>query len=191
MKPADQKTGKEIVHAEVRRHRISLSNDSQGRDLSLIPPGFDGHSMLKSLPQQITLPQIQSTEEAWHRAGPEFRQGQTRFRTYGNTFDAGVVLPDYTGPRPSVAFMHTTTNLNKPSDISVDDKNNIPLRTVAYATTYRFGDTRFRRNPTRSFRTKRVEVFPPPEGLPSWVTTTEMTGRSNQDWGSNMNGGLT
>ena len=36
---ADSKTGKEVVFAEVRRHRISLSDDSQGRDLSLIPPG--------------------------------------------------------------------------------------------------------------------------------------------------------
>ena len=35
---AGPKTGKEVVIAEVRRHRISLSNDSQGRDLSLIPP---------------------------------------------------------------------------------------------------------------------------------------------------------
>ena len=36
---AEPKTGKEVVLAEVRRHLISLSTDSQGRDLLLIPPG--------------------------------------------------------------------------------------------------------------------------------------------------------
>ena len=114
---AEPKTGKEVVFAEVRRHHISLSDDSQGRDLSLIPPGSDGHStlnthsmlnrgnmsntlpQLSTLPQQEsgvlnTLPQCQSTEEAWYQTGPEFRQGQTRFRSYGNTFEAGVVLPE-------------------------------------------------------------------------------------------------
>ena len=83
---AELKTGKEVVFAEVRRHRISVSDDSQGRDLSLIPPGFDGLSMLTKvgrvntrphLPQQKsatlnTLPQYLSTEEAWNQAGPEF-----------------------------------------------------------------------------------------------------------------------
>ena len=49
---AEPKTGKEVVLAEVRRHRISLSDDSQGRDLSLI--GFDGYSMLITLAQQVT-----------------------------------------------------------------------------------------------------------------------------------------
>ena len=66
------KTGKAVVTAEVIRHRISLSDDSQGRYLSLIPPGYDEHSMLKLLPQQITLPQQQSTEEAWHQAVQSF-----------------------------------------------------------------------------------------------------------------------
>ena len=42
---AEPKTGKGVVLAEVRRHRISLSDDSQGRGLSLIPPGSNGHSM--------------------------------------------------------------------------------------------------------------------------------------------------
>ena len=45
----EPKNGKEVVFAEVRRHRISLSDDSQGRDLTLIPPGYDGHSMLNTL----------------------------------------------------------------------------------------------------------------------------------------------
>ena len=101
--------------------------------------------MLNTLPHQATLPQQkgdvlntlpqhQSTEEAWHQAGPEFRQGQTRFHTYGNDFDTGVVLPDYIGPRPLDAPMHTTTNINKPPDIRVDDKDIIPLRTVAFDT---------------------------------------------------------
>ena len=98
---AEPKTGKEVVFAEVSRHRISLSDDSQGRDLSLVPPGSDGLgmltkvSMLNTLPHQVTLPQqgshtlntlpqYQSTEEAWNQAGPEFREDKTRFRTYGN-----------------------------------------------------------------------------------------------------------
>ena len=58
------KTGKEVVFAEVSRHRISLSDDSQGRDLSLIPPGYDGHSMLNMLPHQTTLPQQESTRSS-------------------------------------------------------------------------------------------------------------------------------
>ena len=83
-----------------------------------------------------TLPQYQSTEEAWYHAGPEFQQGQTRFRTYGNDFDAGVVLPEYVGPRPLGAPMHTTTN-TKPPDIRVDDNDDdVPLRTVAHATVH-------------------------------------------------------
>ena len=88
--------------------------------------------MLNTLPQRTafdTLSQCQSTEGTWHQAGPEFQYGQSRFRTYGNTFDAGAVLPDYTGPRPTVAHMHTTTKY-KPPDIYVDDNNAIPLRSV-------------------------------------------------------------
>ena len=83
---AEPKTGKEVVLAEVQRHCISLSNDSQGRDLLLIPPGSDGHSMpnrvsmqseINTLPQQKsnvlnTLPQYQSAEEAWYRAVQSF-----------------------------------------------------------------------------------------------------------------------
>ena len=145
---ADPKTGKEVVFAEVRRLRSSLSDDSQGRDLSLIPPGFDGFSMLtkvsmpNTLPHRVTLPQhessvlntlpqYQSTEEAWHQAGPEFQQGQTRFRMYGNPFEAGIVLPDCIGPRPFVALTHNTTNF-KPPDLCVDDNKIIPLRSVAF-----------------------------------------------------------
>ena len=64
---------------------------------------------------------------------PEFRQDQTRFRTYGNDFDAGVVLPEYIGPRPLNASMHITTN-TEPPDIHVDDNKTIPLRSVALAT---------------------------------------------------------
>ena len=92
-----------------------------------------------------TLPQYQSTEEAWLHAGPEFQQGQTRFRTYGNEFDAGVVLPEYVGPRPLSAPTHITTN-TKPPDIRVDDNDAVPLRTVAFATAgfhpYQFWKTR-------------------------------------------------
>ena len=80
-----------------------------------------------------TLPQHQSTKEAWYHAGPEFQQGQTRFRTYGNDFDAGVVLPEYIGPRPLNASMHITTN-TEPPDIRVDDNDAIPLRSVDFAT---------------------------------------------------------
>ena len=140
----EPKTGKEVVFAEVRRHRISLSDDSQGRDLTLIPPGYDGHSMLNTLPHQTTvpqprgnmlntLPQYQSTEEAWYRTGPEFQRDQKRFRTYGNEFHAGVVLPNCTGPRPLSAPMHNTTK-TKPTDIRVDDNNILPPRPVAFAT---------------------------------------------------------
>ena len=64
-----------------------------------------------------------------------------------NTFDAGVVLPDYTGPGPFGALMHTTTNINKPPDIRVDDNDIIPLRTVAHATVLFPG---------------KLKVFPPP-----------------------------
>ena len=39
---AEQKTGKEVILAEVRGQRIPLSTDSHGRDLLLIPPGSDG-----------------------------------------------------------------------------------------------------------------------------------------------------
>ena len=105
-------------------------------------PGFDGHStlnmlsmhgMLNTLPHQTTLLQYQHAKEAWHQAGQEFRQGQTRFRTYGNDFDAGVLLPEYEGPRPISADMHDTTNF-KPPDNRVDDNKIIPLRKVAFAT---------------------------------------------------------
>ena len=152
VQPVEPKTGKEVVFAEVRRHRISLSDDSQGRFVSLIPPEYDGQSMQSmpntlpqqpTLPQQVmipqlgshmfnTLPQYQSAEEAWYRIGPKFQRGQTRFRTYGNGFDVGVVLPDYVGPRPLSAPTHNTTK-TKPPDIRVDDSNAIPLRTVAFA----------------------------------------------------------
>ena len=152
---AEPKTGKEVVLAEVRRHRISLSTDSQGRDLLLIPPGYDGHSMsnwfgtpntINTLPQQKsnvpnTLPQYQNAEEPWYQAGPEFQQGQTRFRSYGNTFDAGVVLPSFTDQRPFCAIKHSKTNLNKPPDICVDDTDIIQLRTVAHATAHLSGST--------------------------------------------------
>ena len=152
----EPKTVKEVVLAEVRGIRISLSTDSQGRDLLLIPPGSDRYSTpnrfgtpseMNTLPQQKskvlnTLPQYQNAEGAWHQAGPEFRQGQTRFRIYGNTFDAGVVRLDYIGPRPFSALVHTTTNINKPTDISlIDNEDIIPLRTVAHATAYSSGKT--------------------------------------------------
>ena len=75
-----------------------------------------------------------NAEDAWNRAGPEFQQNQTRFRTYDNTFDAGVVLPSFVGPGPFCAHKHPTTNLNPP-DIGVVNNNDIiPLRTVAHAT---------------------------------------------------------
>ena len=142
VRTVESKTGKEVVFAEVRRHRISLSNDSQGRVMPLIPPGYDGHSMLSTL---NTLPQYQSIEEAWHQAGPEFQQGQTRFRTYNNDFDAGVVLPEYVGPRPLGAPMHATTN-TKPPDIRVDDYDAVPPRWIMPGTAgffpYQFRKTR-------------------------------------------------
>ena len=159
---AELKSGKEVVIAEVRRHRISLSNDSQGRDLSLIPPGFDGHSTHKlmlrevntlpqqtvfnTLPQQVmfnTLPQCLSTEEAWYQAGPGSQHGQSRFRTHDNPFNAGVVLPEYIGPGPTVALKHTTTKY-KPPDPSVEAYDRIHDSLVALATTG-FPKFKFRR----------------------------------------------
>ena len=141
------KSGKEVELVEVRGIRISLSTDSQGRDLSFIPPGSDGFSpliksstlnefrMQEMVDEGNTLPQQSKAEEAWNQAGPGFRQNQTRFRTYGNTFDAGVVLTEFTGPRPFCAHKHTTTNINKPPEINVTNVNNdIPLSTVAHAT---------------------------------------------------------
>ena len=129
------KSGKEVVLAEVRGIRISLSTDSQGRDLSLIPPESDGFSMQEIVNKVNTLPQQSNAEEAWNQAGPEFQKNQTRFRTYGNTFDVGVVLPSSIGPGLFCAHKHTTTNINKPPDIGVlNDDNAIPLRTVAHAT---------------------------------------------------------
>ena len=82
-----------------------------------------------------TLPQQLNAEDAWNQALPEFQQSQTRFRTYGNTFDAGVVLPNFIGPGPFCAHKHPTTNLNKPPDIGVNNNDDIiPLRTVAHVT---------------------------------------------------------
>ena len=75
----------------------------------LIPPGSDVSSTLDMSSMQNrsnvqgvidTLPQSQSAEEHWYRAGPEFQHEQTRFLTYDNTFDAGVVLQRFTGPGP-------------------------------------------------------------------------------------------
>ena len=108
-----------------------------------------------------TLPHNQSTEEAWNQAGPEFRQGQTRFRTYGNTFDAGVVLPDCLGPRPFCAHMHATTNINKPPDISVDDNDIIPLRTVAHASASLADSTGIDCHSSESFPSTRMDAFSP------------------------------
>ena len=125
------KSGKEVALALVRGSRIPLSTDSQGRNLLIIPPRSDGFSplnkssMLNEFSVQITvdkvnmLPQQLRIEEVWDQAGPEFQQIHTCLRTYGNTFDAGVVLPRFTGPRPFCAHMHTTTNINKPPDIGV------------------------------------------------------------------------
>ena len=132
--------------------------------------------MLKSLPQQITLPQHHSTDEAWHRAGPEFQQGETRFRTYGNQFDAGVVLPDYMGPGPTVALTHTTTNSNKPPDIRVDDNDKIPLRSVAPAVTRLFSNARYGRNWVSSWRYRKVGVPLPPR-------RSALLGNSNREAG--------
>ena len=110
-KSETSKSGKEVALALVRGSRIPLSSDSQGRDLSLIPPGSDGFSSLNKLnslsefsmqgmvDKVNTLPQHSTAKEAWNQVGPEFQRCQTRFRTYGNTFDAGFVLPDYIGPR--------------------------------------------------------------------------------------------
>ena len=104
-----------------------------------------------------TLPQYQNTEEAWYRAGPKFQQGQTRFRAYGNTFDAGVVLPDWIGPRPIGAFTHTTTNINKPPNIDVTDNAIIPLRTVAHATVHPSGSTETKCISMNSFLSKESD----------------------------------
>ena len=79
------KSGKEVELVEVRGIRSSLSTDSQGRDLPLIPPGYDGFSSqnrlnaLNEFSEQIKvdkvnkLPQQSRAEEAWNQAGPEFQ----------------------------------------------------------------------------------------------------------------------
>lgn len=83
------KSGKEVELAEVRGIRISLSTDSQGRGLPLIPPVSDGFSSLdrfsslnelstlnefstQMVDKVNTLPQQSNIEEAWNQAGPEF-----------------------------------------------------------------------------------------------------------------------
>ena len=70
------------------------------------------------------------------------RANQTRFRTYDNSFDAGVVLPRFTGPRPLCADRHTTTNIIKPPDPGENHDNIITLRTVAHATANSTGSTK-------------------------------------------------
>ena len=85
--------GKEDVIVDVRGFRIPLSTDSQRRVLSLIPPGSDGFSAPNVLDNNT--PPLYSPAEVdwWYQAGPEFQHGSTRFRTYNNPFEAGVVLP--------------------------------------------------------------------------------------------------
>ena len=77
------KSGKNAAITEVRGFRISLSTDSQGGDLPLIPPGSDGSSTQKEVSVQklsstqdkmYTLPQGQPAEEDWNKVGPEFQQ---------------------------------------------------------------------------------------------------------------------
>ena len=73
------KPRKETAIAEVRGIRISLSTDSQGRDLPLIPPWSDGFGTQNPLSVQgemFTLPQSQSDEDRWYQAGPVFQQYQ-------------------------------------------------------------------------------------------------------------------
>lgn len=54
--------------------------------------------------------------------------GTTRFRTYNNQFDAGVVvLPRFTASEHFCAPKHTKTTILKPPDPG-DDKSFIPLR---------------------------------------------------------------
>ena len=82
------KSGNGAAIAEFRGFLISLSTDSQGRDLPLIPTESDGFSMQNlsnTQSEMFTLPQSQSGEDRWNQAGPEFQQGQTRVRTYDNS----------------------------------------------------------------------------------------------------------
>lgn len=66
-------------------------------------------SMSKStttLPQQLPM-------KGWYLVvGLEFQQGRTRFRTYNNLFDAGVVLPRFIDQGSFHALKHNTTTIN-------------------------------------------------------------------------------
>ena len=163
------KSGKESAIAEVRGFRISLSTDSQGRYLSLIPPGSDGlstpnmFSMTNDSDRKKAPPQSQAAEGDWYKAGPEFQQGQTRFRMYGNPFDAGVVLPHYTGPRPPYAVRHNTTNLNTNPDPREIVSDLIPLCTVAQATVYPRGSAESEYDSTTTFPSKKSVGFSQPQ----------------------------
>ena len=168
-----EKSGKEVALGfqgfhisafifSVRGFHVSLSTDSQGRDLLLIPPGSNGFStQRKSSSHEMvndisTLPQYQKAEGAWNRAGPKFQQSQTRFRSYNNTFDAGVVLPSFIGPGPFCADRHIATNLNDP-DIGDVDNDIIMLLTVALAIVDSTGSSKLESNSTI--------LFPSNEGL--------------------------
>ena len=145
----------------------------------LSKPAIQYLDALNTLPQQQskvpnTLPQSQSAEEAWYPAGPEFRQGQTRFRSYGNTFDAGDVLPSFVGQGPFCAIKHATTNLNKPPDIRVDDDNIVPLRTVALATAPLSGSTKNESSSRSPFPSRGNDRFFPSREIVSFSLVNEL-----------------
>ena len=114
-----------------------------------------------------TLPQQLNAEDAWNQARPEFQQSQTRFRTYGNTFDAGVVLSSFTDRGSFGALKHSTTTIIKSPDQGEIDKDIIPLRTVAQATIDSTGstgsgmDSEF--EATTTFPSNKIYVFSLPQ----------------------------
>ena len=131
---SEVKSGKKAAIAEVRGFHIPLSTDSQGRDLLFIPPGSDGFSMKSKfnihekpgVPIKLvdarrsraregadasrapnTPPQYQAAEKIWYCAGPDFQRGRSRFCTYNNEFDAGVVLSSFTDRGSFGALKHS------------------------------------------------------------------------------------